>query len=61
MSNAQLIELLQRVTNSVLELRSAYGKRLSDSTTDNKYIQHARGKIEAYNEVVQIIKEMTIE
>lgn len=54
-----VIELTNQITQLALQLKGAYGKRLQDQNSDNKYVIAARAKMEAYNEILEIIKEIS--
>lgn len=58
MEEKDAVYLQQEIGQLSLTLREAYGKRLKDINTKNRYIIAAQAKIEAYNEILDMIKEM---
>jgi hypothetical protein len=56
MVEAEVISIIQQISQLILDLKHAYGKRLNDKNALNKYVIAAQAKVEAFNEVIEILK-----
>jgi len=52
-----MIEVVQEINQLALNLKESYGRRLSDKNSTNPVIIAARAKMEAYNEVLEIVRK----
>jgi hypothetical protein len=52
-------KLLAQIEEEMAGLRAAYGRRLREHSTNNIYVQHALGQMEAYMRVRIMIRNLT--